>query len=652
MFKEISAPVFWCASLVIFLLVGSTALMPDAMNEIFSFLQEEVVAEAGWFYILTVALIVIACAFFMMSKFGDVRLGPDHSEPDYSYMSWFAMLFSAGIGIGLLFYGVAEPVMHYLAPPLGEPQTAAAAQEALRITFFHWGIHAWAVYAVVGLTLAYFSYRHGLPLALRSALYPLIGKKINGPIGHAVDIFAIVGCVVGVATSLGLGVSQINAGLNHLIGMEESFTSQAIIVVVVMSLAMVSVLSGLDRGIRRLSEINMLVAIGLLILVLVLGDTVEIIRTFIQNTGSYFSELVDKTFNLYVYEKTDWQGGWTIFYWGWWISWSPFVGMFIARISRGRTIREFLLGVLFVPSGFTFLWMTVFGNSAINFIAGGDQAFATQVMTNNSVALFQFLEHFPASQILSGLAVMMIVIFFVTSADSGALVVSTLATGGKEDSPASQRVYWTTAVASVALILMATGGLQALQTATVLGALPFSFVIYIIIYSLYHSLRLESLKRRAVKNNLVTSPSLASSDESDDQWRDRLENLNNLPRARVVQRFIDTTCRQALRDVENELVSQGFDARFTNSSNGIKLQIMHGEEIDFIYEVRLRKFEKPSFALITRAKQADRDEYFRAEVFLGEGGLNYDIMGYSKEQVISDVIDHYEKHRHFLDIIR
>lgn len=278
--------------------------------------------------------------------------------------------FSAGMGIGLMFFGVAEPVMHYLSPPVGTPETVAAAKEAMRLTFFHWGLHAWAIYAIVALILAFFSYRHGLPLTLRSALYPIIGDRIYGPVGHAVDIFAVIGTVFGVATSLGYGVLQVNAGLNHLFGVPINETVQVILIVVITGLATISVVSGLDKGIRILSELNLGLALLLLALVLCLGPTVLLLKSFVENTGGYLSELVSKTFNLYAYEpkSSKWLGGWTLLYWGWWLSWSPFVGMFIARVSRGRTIREFVTGVLFVPAGFTLMWMTVFGNSAIYLI--------------------------------------------------------------------------------------------------------------------------------------------------------------------------------------------------------------------------------------------------------------------------------------------
>lgn len=445
--NHINKPVFFTSALLIFLLVAFAAAFPDLADKNFKLLQNQIFTNASWFYILAVALILLSVTFLGLSRYGDIKLGPDHAQPDFSYHSWFAMLFSAGMGIGLMFFGVAEPVMHYLSPPVGTPETVEAAKQAMRLTFFHWGLHAWAIYAIVALILAFFSYRHGLPLTLRSALYPIIGDRIYGPIGHAVDIFAVIGTVFGVATSLGYGVLQVNAGLNHLFGVPINETVQVILIVVITGLATISVVSGLDKGIRILSEINLSLALLLLALVMLLGPTVLLLKSFVENTGGYLSEMVSKTFNLYAYEpkSSNWLGGWTLLYWGWWLSWSPFVGMFIARVSRGRTIREFVTGVLFVPAGFTLLWMTVFGNSAIYLIMQkGATDLANTVQQDVALALFNFLEHFPFSSILSFIAMAMVIVFFVTSADSGAMVVDTLASGGASNTPVWQRIFWAT----------------------------------------------------------------------------------------------------------------------------------------------------------------------------------------------------------------
>src|SRR5690606_20336846 len=306
-------PVFFTSAIFTLLIVAFTMIAPETAGVVFHAVQSWILTHASWFYLLVVAIILLSVVLLAVSRYRDIKLGPDHSQPDYRDVTWFAMLFSAGMGIGLMFFGVAEPVMHFATPPVGEAGTVMAAREAMKITFFHWGLHAWSIYAIVGLILAFFSYRHGLPLTLRSALYPLIGDRIYGPIGHAVDIFAIIGTVFGIATSLGLGVAQINSGLNHLFGIPVSVTTQVILIVIATSLATLSVASGLDRGIRILSEANLALAVALLLFVFALGPTVFILQTFVQNTGSYLSDLVNKTFNLYAYEPNDWIGGWTLF---------------------------------------------------------------------------------------------------------------------------------------------------------------------------------------------------------------------------------------------------------------------------------------------------------------------------------------------------
>jgi choline/glycine/proline betaine transport protein len=488
---EINPPVFFVSAGLILAFALFGALAPETANRVFTTVQALIVADFGWFYIAAVAGFLIFAIVLMFSRYGDVKLGPDDSEPDYSYLSWFAMLFSAGMGIGLIFFGVAEPIQHYASPPVGEGKTIAAAREAMVLTFFHWGLHAWAIYIVVGLALAYFAFRRGLPLTIRSALYPLIGKRIYGPIGHAVDIFAVLGTMFGVATSLGLGVLQVNAGFNHLFGLPTSIPVQLVLIAAITGMATLSVVAGLDKGVKRLSELNIILAGLLLAFVLVTGSTVFLLQAFVQNIGTYLGEVVPRTFRLYAYEPNPWLGNWTLFYWGWWIAWSPFVGMFIARISRGRTIREFIGGVLLVPTLFTFLWMTVFGNTAIALDMAGTAAIADTVANNLPVALFETLEQLPFATIVSGIATLLIITFFVTSADSGALVIDMITSGAAENPPVWQRVFWAVSAGAVGAVLLVAGGLQALQTAAIASALPFAVVMVFICYGLLRALQTE-----------------------------------------------------------------------------------------------------------------------------------------------------------------
>jgi len=650
--NKINPPVFFISALIILSVVAIAAIFPERSETILKSLQTQIFENASWFYILAVALILLTVSYLGISRFGEIKLGPDHSQPQFSYLSWFAMLFSAGMGIGLMFFGVAEPVMHYLAPPVGDPQTTQAAREAMEITFFHWGLHAWAIYAIVALILAFFSYRHGLPLTLRSALYPIIGDRIHGPIGHAVDIFAVVGTVFGVATSLGFGVLQVNAGLAHLFGLPVSPEVQVILIVVITGFATLSVVSGLDKGIRILSELNLGLAGVLLLLIGILGPTVLLLKSFVQNTGAYLSDIVNKTFNLYAYDpqSTEWLGGWTLLYWGWWLSWSPFVGMFIARISRGRTIREFVTGVLFVPAGFTLLWMTFFGNTAIYLIRDkGAETLARVVQEDVALALFDFLNYFPFSSVLSFFAMMMVVVFFVTSADSGAMVVDTLASGGDIHTPIWQRIFWTFLMGAVAITLLLAGGLTALQTMTIATALPFAAILLFAIVGLLKALRIDVYKKDS--QQLATlAPNTSRGGLS---WQRRLRKIAYFPKRSQVKRFMTEVIEPALQSIVAELAKQGTEVSVYNDKDDrVTLEVQFENNINFLYEIRLRNYMVPSFALVGMDDENnDSQKYYRAEVYLKEGGQDYDIMGWSEEQIIHDILDQYEKHIHFIHIV-
>ena len=399
-FANVNPNVFLSTVAIIVIFLAVVVLAPNSFELITQQLNQWVTDSFSWFYVLSVAIFLILLIYIALSDMGKIKLGPDHSQPAYSNASWFAMLFTAGMGIGLMFFGVAEPVMHYVSPPTGEAETIQSAQQAMRVTFFHWGLHAWAIYTVVGLSLAYFAYRHNLPLKIRSSLYPIIGKKIYGPLGDAVDTFATIGTVFGVATTLGFGVTQINAGLHYLFGIEQSATIQVILIVVVSAMASMSVFLGLDKGIKRLSELNLILALILLLFVFFASSSIYLLQTTIQNAGQYISNLFAMTFNLYAYQPNGWIGGWTIMYWAWWISWSPFVGMFIARVSKGRSIREFIVGVLLIPTGFTLIWMGFMGNAALySILHEANHALVLAVQQDSSVALLSM--NIPLSKVLS-----------------------------------------------------------------------------------------------------------------------------------------------------------------------------------------------------------------------------------------------------------
>jgi choline/glycine/proline betaine transport protein len=486
---SVSPPVFFVSggAIVALLLYGAT--MPASAERMFAGLLDGIADTFGWFYILSVGFILLFVTWVMLSRFGTIKLGDDDSKPEFSTGSWFAMLFSAGMGIGILFYGVAEPIMHFSAPPEGEAGTVQAAKDAMKITFFHWGFHAWGIYALMGLSLAYFAFRKGLPLTIRSSLVPLLGeRRVNGPIGHFVDVLAVFGTVFGLATSLGLGAMQINAGLNYLFGVPKSVVVQVVLIAVITGCATASVVSGLDKGVRILSELNMVFAGTLLAFVFIAGPTLFLLRFYADSIGGYLQTFPITTFKSASFTGLDWQKGWTLFYWGWWIAWAPFVGMFIARISKGRTIRQFLAGVLLVPTIISFFWLTVFGGTALHFEMFGAGGISEAVNANVDTAVFVMLHRLPLSSVSSLLAVVSVTLFFVTSSDSGSLVVDMLTSGGHPNPPTWQRVFWAVTEGAVAAVLLLAGGLKALQAAAIGTGLPFCVVLLVMCVSLYRAL--------------------------------------------------------------------------------------------------------------------------------------------------------------------
>ncbi len=481
--------VFFVGGGAIVLGVIFTLALGDAALNFFSELQAWISNATGWFFVLVMNVVLIFCFALLFTSYGSLRIGGPEAKPEFSTFGWFSMLFSAGMGIGLLFYGVAEPMFHFVGNPFTEAGTAASAQKAMDLTFLHWGFHPWGIYALVGLALAFFGFSEGLPLSVRNVFYPLLGDRVYGGIGNLIDILATISCLYGVATSLGLGVQQINAGLNHLFGLPQNPVIQVILIGGITALATWSVVRGLDAGIKFLSQLCLVIAAVLLIFVFILGPTLFICNGYIENIGSYIQNFPTLATYNETYTGGSWQNGWTVFYWGWWIAWSPFVGMFIARVSYGRTIREFLSGVLFVPVMVTFLWMSVFGNSAIFIEKFGAGGLAKAVQQNIPVSLFVFLENFPISLLTCILAVTVIIMFFVTSSDSGSMVIDIITSGGNPDPPKPQRLFWAITEGVVAAVLLLGGGLIALQTAAITTGLPFAIVILIMCYAVWRGLQ-------------------------------------------------------------------------------------------------------------------------------------------------------------------
>ncbi len=488
---DIHKPVFWPSVIIISILIIGTLLAGDAAEEAFSAAQTNITEWASWLFVAGVNIFIAYSLYFAFSKYGNIRLGGDDAKPEFSKMAWFAMLFSAGMGIGLMFFAVAEPMWHLLYPPHAEAGSTEAIRDAMGMTFLHWGFHAWAVYAIVGLALAFFSYNRKLPLSFRSVFYPLLGDRINGWMGDVIDILAVLATMFGLATSLGLGAQQAGAGMEYVFGFENTVNLQVFIIIGVTIVAVGSVVLGIHKGVKVLSEFNIRLAGLFLLFILIAGPTLYILGSFVQNTGHYLQNFPKYAFWTQAYEEGEFMSTWTVFYWAWWISWSPYVGMFIARISKGRTIKEFTLGVLIVPTMVTFLWMSGFGGSALFLETGGLAEIASAVEADQTTSLFVLLNEFPFGIITSFLAIILVLSFFVTSSDSGSLVIDGLTSGGKIDSPVGQRIFWASTEGIVAAVLLIGGGLGALQAGAISTGFPFVILLLVMCYSLQQGLRLE-----------------------------------------------------------------------------------------------------------------------------------------------------------------
>jgi len=479
---------FIVSATAIIALLAFATLQQELARSVFSGLQDWFSHNTGWLLILIMNAALLFAVYLIFSPLAHIRLGGKDARPEFSRLDWFGMLFAAGMGIGLLFYSVSEPLQHYdtFGPFVGN--NADTAQLAMETTFLHWGLHPWAIYALVGLTLGYFHFNANHPLCFEAPLKELVSRKRARRIGGFANFAAVIGTVFGVCTSLGLGTSQAAAGIAQLTGYESGLWLQMLLIGVVCAVALVSVLTGLSSGVRRLSKINLLLAGALMLFVLVAGETVFVLKALGQHIGGYFNDLLTLSTWNETYQGTDWQSSWTVFYWSWWISWSPFVGMFIARVSRGRTIREYLLGVLLVPSFFNFLWMTVFGANALHLELFQNADFVQTVMEAPNSSLYNFLEFLPLSTATIGIAILVVLVFFVTSADSGSLVVATLTSNGRDPSW-QQRLFWMTAIGLVTAVLLRAGGLNALQSATIASGLPFGLLLLAFIPALLIALR-------------------------------------------------------------------------------------------------------------------------------------------------------------------
>ncbi len=488
---ETEPAVFFTSAGLIAVFVVVALLNQASLDAFFSGIQTFISNYFGWLYIIAVNVILIFCIYLGFGKYRNIRIGGKDSKPEFSTFAWLAMLFNAGIGLVLMFYSIAEPILHYSNPPYGEPHSVESAKLGMQISFLHWGIHGWAVYALMGLSISYFAYNRGLPLGIRWILYPLLGDRLKGPLGHAIDIMAVVATLFGLATTLGLGIQHINSGLGTLFGLSQGPRIQVALIMIITFVATASVVSGLHRGIQNLSKIAAWMAIILMIFMLIVGPTLFIVNSFIQNTGGYFQRLIALGTWTEVYIGNDWMHSWTIFYWAWWFAWSPFVGLFIARISKGRTLKDFMLGVMLGPTFAVITWISIFGSTALHVELFGEGGIAAAVNENIASAIYMLLEKMPLSGISVFFVVIAAVIFFVTSSDSGSLVIDYISTGGNENPPVGQRIFWAMLEGIVASVLLLGGGLIALQTGSLVSGLPVCILLLLACWSMYKALKKE-----------------------------------------------------------------------------------------------------------------------------------------------------------------
>ncbi|QQK81842.1 BCCT family transporter [Salicibibacter cibi] len=478
---------------IVFVVVG--VIFYDWLGEQASVFLDFAVANFNWFYLLVGSILVSLCLYLMFSKYGNIRLGKDTEKPEYSTFTWITMLFAAGMGVGLVFWSVAEPVGHYTTPPYGEGSTSAAANLSLQYTFFHWGLHPWAIFGVIALGLAYFSYRKGLPTTISSIFYPVLGNKIHGSAGKTIDILAVFVAAVGVASTFGLSTLQISSGLNYQFGTPDTFTSHLIIIGLATTLFIMSSWSGLNRGIKYLSHFNMALVFLLMAIVLIVGPAKQIFEMLISTTGSYVGNIVPMSLRLDAFngEASQWIGNWTVFYWAWWTTWAPFVGAFIARISRGRTIRQFVSAVLLIPSLVSFVWFSVIGGSALHFVHNlGYTALASNINADVEAALFMFFESMPLGFLLSVLAIILIFAFFITSADSATFVLGMLSNNGNLHPSSFVKITWGVVTAGAATVFILAGGVDAVRTISIVIASPFTIILLFISYVLLKEVRKET----------------------------------------------------------------------------------------------------------------------------------------------------------------
>ncbi|WP_367106958.1 choline BCCT transporter BetT [uncultured Psychrobacter sp.] len=645
------------SSLVIVAFSIWAIFLPTGASTTMKTVVDWIATNLGWYYVITMVIVIGFVLWVALSKAGSIRLGPDDSRPQYKLGTWAAMLFAAGVGIDMLFFSVTGPVVQYLTPPSGEGSSAAAMQDAVVWTMFHYGIAGWSIYALLGMAMGYFAYRWGMPLSIRAALYPLLGKRVMGPIGHGISTIALVGTVFGVATTMGIGVVLLNVGFSKLFGLEEGLTLQIALVVGAVVLTILATTSGVDRGIRWISELNLWSAVAMMAFILIAGETAFLLNALVENLGQFFVTLPARMFKTFAYVpgSSVWMGSWTLFFWAFWLAWGPFVGVFLARISRGRTLREFVIAAITVPVLCDFIIVSFFGNSALYEVLQGNTAFAELAVESPERGWYALLELFPGATILIALATLSGFLFYITSANSGAMVMSNFSTSipdPSEDGPKWLRIFWALLTAILTISMLIAGGVITMEYATLIFALPVTIIVYLVMFSFSKALRIE---RAENEGKVLRRPSITPSGGHlpERSWKQRLGQMLAYPSKREAVQFLDRIVRPALNDVAGEFERQGYKIERDSIPHidndidigGPLLKVASDAQNNFYYQVSMVETPSPTFS----GKMAPvSDVYYRLEVTTQTGSGGYDLMGLTKQQVINDVLEQYEAYLTFI----
>ena len=609
----------------------------------------------GWFYVVTVTAVIGFVLWVALSKVGSIRMGPDHSRPQYKLFTWVAYLFAAGVGIDMLFYSVTGPITQYMRPPEGQGQTAAAAEDAVVWTMFHYGVAGWAMYALLGMAMGYFAYRWGTPLSIRAALYPLLGKRVKGGVGDAIDIVTLVGTVFGVATAMGIGVVLLNVGFSIIFGLEQGLALQIALVVLAVILTIAACTSGVDKGIRWIAELNIWVAAVLLLYILVTGQTSFLINSLVDNIGRFIFTLPERTLQTFAYQPggSEWMAGWTLFFWAFWLAWGPFVGLFLARISRGRTLREFVIAAITAPVLCDFLVVSIFGNSAIHEVLSGNTEFAQLAMDHPEQGWYALLGMFPGAPLLIGLGTLSGMLFYLTSSNSGAMMMSNFSStiqDPSQDGAKWLRIFWAVLTAILTIAMLVAGGVSTMEHATLIFALPVTIIAWLVMASFTKALRMERGEREGrILRRALTA--LHGSPVPERTWRQRLTNMRSIPSKTDVTTFMENTVKPAMAELVDELKAGGDEATMDivpNEDTGIPgyaVTVSIPGHRDFFYQVQAVEAPVPIFGARLSTKA---DVYYRVEIFTHTGSDGFDLMGTTHQQMIEEILIRYEGHLGFL----